>query len=84
MAADEIIHVLSRYSEKCVADQLDAEFAAAIQEAMRYIALSQIEFNSKEMNYIARIADLEDCRNQLCMSCGEFKINNCGKCRWKR
>ena len=27
--------------------------------------------------------DLKDCRNELCMKCGLYKLDNCGECRWK-
>ena len=81
---EELIKRLSRYGHHCIAHELDPDFADAVQEAIRQLALSQIEFNSKEMSYIARLADFDDCRNELCLKCGEYKLNNCGECRWKR
>jgi hypothetical protein len=80
----ELVHRLSRYGFHCIAHTLDHDFADAVQEAIRYISMSQIEFNQKEMSYIARLAEMEDCRNELCLKCGEYKLDNCGECRWRR
>lgn len=37
METDKIIRVLGRYSDKCLADRLDPDFAKAVNEAKRAI-----------------------------------------------
>ena len=39
---EELINRLSRYSEQCIADRLDPDFAAAIIEAINVLSLCQM------------------------------------------
>ena len=51
-----------RYSERCVSERLDPDYAKAITEMKKA---------------------LKDCRNELCLKCGQYKLDNCGECRWR-
>ena len=73
---DDLIQRLHRYTENFVAYKLDADFASAVQEAAGAIEkLSQIE------------TDLRDCRNELCIKCGQYQtkhLGSCNGCRWEK
>lgn len=78
---------LSRYSEKCITDNFDADYASAIREAVETISTMQ----TNEMFMMLEIAslkeELEDCRNALCYKCGEYKMRHkgaCDGCRWQQ
>lgn len=51
-----------RYSERCVSERLDPDYAKAITEMKKA---------------------LKECRNELCLKCGQYKLDNCGECRWR-
>ena len=53
---------VERYSERCVSERLDPDYAKAITEMKKA---------------------LKDCRNELCLKCGQYKLDNCGECRWR-
>ena len=55
-----------RYSERCVSERLDPDYAKAITEMKKA---------------------LKDCRNELCLKCGDYKMRHkgaCDGCRWER
>ena len=81
---EELIKRLSRYSEQCVAYKLDADFADAIQSAITALSVHCLELHSAEVELALVKRDLDDCRNELCLKCGEYRLNNCGECRWKK
>ena len=79
---DELIQRLSRYSEKAISDALDPDFAKAvydvIEEQKGYMLTLLTMQQMKE--------DLKDCRNELCLRCGDYKMRHkgaCDGCRWK-
>ena len=90
---DELIKRLSRYSEKAVADALDADFAKAVKDAMielnvqyaQFVLLCNCVDTLKKLNSESS-KDLKDCRNELCLRCGEYRtrhLGSCDGCRWK-
>lgn len=55
---------LERYSEKCVSERLDPDYARAVTELKQAF---------------------KDCRNELCLKCGDYKMRHrgaCKGCRW--
>ena len=83
---DELINRLSRYSEKAIADALDADFADAIQTAIAELTARILAFHSAEVELVAVKRELKDCRNELCLKCGDYKMRHkgaCDGCRWK-
>ena len=82
---DDLIKRLSRYSENCVAYKLDADFADAVQTAIAELTARCLEFHSAEVALAAVKRDLKDCRNELCLKCGDYKMKHrgaCNGCRW--
>lgn len=90
---DELIKRLSRYSEKAIADALDADFARAVQQTIQ-----ELKVQSDCIDYLRRTKaekhnawlkvskELKACRNELCLRCGEYKtahLGSCDGCRWK-
>ena len=76
---DELINRLSRYSKKAIADALDEDFAKAIIEA--HFAIVNMNGYIEQQKSV-----LEDCRNELCYKCGDYKMRHkgaCDGCRWK-
>ena len=76
---DELINRLSRYSEKAIADALDADFAKAVTEA--YFAIVNMNGYIEQQKSV-----LKDCRNELCYKCGDYKMRHkgaCDDCRWR-
>lgn len=78
---------LSRYSEKCITDNFEQDFASAVCEAVETISTLQ----TNEMFIMLEVASLKeelaDCRNELCYKCGEYKMRHkgaCDGCRWKQ
>lgn len=60
-----LLILAERYSERCVSERLDPDYAKAITEMKRA---------------------LKDCRNELCLKCGDYKMRHkgaCDGCRWK-
>ena len=54
-----------RYSERCVSERLDPDYAKAITEMK---------------------SALKDCRNELCLKCGDYRMAHkgaCDECRWR-
>ena len=81
---NETIKILDRYTEGHVSEQLDPEFAAAVQTAITELTVRELELHSAEVELAVVKRDLDDCRNELCLKCGEYRLNNCGECRWRR
>ena len=82
---EELIKRLSRYSEQCVAYKLDADFADAVQTAIAELAARCLDLHSAEVAFAAVKRDLKDCRNELCLKCGDYKMKHrgaCNGCRW--
>ena len=82
-----LLNRLSRYSEKCITDNFEKDFASAVREAAETISTMQ----ANEMFVLLEIASLKeelaDCRNELCYKCGEYKMRHkgaCDGCRWKQ
>lgn len=82
-----LLNRLSRYSEKCITDNFEQDFASAVREAVETISNMQ----TNEMFMLLEIASLKeelaDCRNELCYKCGEYKMRHkgaCDGCRWKQ
>ena len=83
---DELIKRLSRYSEQCVANKLDADFADAVQTAITELTARCIQFHTAEVELSSVKAELKDCRNELCYKCWDYKMRHkgaCDGCRWK-
>lgn len=82
-----LLNRLSRYSEKCITDNFEQDFASAVREAVETISNMQ----TNEMFMLLEIASLKeelaDCRNELCYKCGEYKMRHkgaCDGCRWQQ
>lgn len=83
---------LQRYSEACVADRLDADFAKAVREAVKYI--QELEITSQKLllanvamqrprmaEYIDREAFIAQKRELYCKDCDRRKGMKNGKYR---
>ena len=90
---DELIKRLSRYSKQYLTEATDPDFADAVEEVKKML----VAFGANAYRY-ASIAleheleigklksDLENCRNELCYKCGDYKMAHrgaCDDCRWK-
>lgn len=90
---DELLKRLNRYSKQCLTEVTDPDFADAVEEAKKML----VAFGTNAYRY-ASIAlgheieitklksELEDCRNELCLKCGDYKrahLGACDGCRWK-
>lgn len=81
MKYEEVLKGLSKYSKKAISDHLDGEVAEAVQKAKRIVA---------DYEFLERIKDitmtnLQDCKNELCERCGNYKQAHkgaCDDCRW--
>lgn len=97
---EELIKRLSRYSEQCLAERLDPDFAKAVQESIVEIHGIGILYNKAQKlfdstdKHLSRlqikieklVSDYKDCRNELCLKCGDYKMRHngaCDGCRWK-
>jgi len=87
MTTDELIKRLHRYSENCVAYKLDADFADAVQQAADAIERLSISQKNADSDISFLLAELRDCRNELCQKCEAFHYSSegaCNGCRWSR
>ena len=101
MNEDKLIQRLSRYTPKVLSDHLDPDFANAVYEAVGVLMADEqwelrlneeIELLRKELSVARRIKDfamanLADCKNELCERCGKYKeshLGACDGCRWEK
>ena len=90
---DELLKRVNRYTRQCLTERTDPDFADAVEEmkntlmafganAYRYASIAlehEIEIGKLK-------SELEDCRNELCNKCGDYKMAHrgaCDGCRWK-
>ena len=98
MAVDKsLITRLKRYSAHAIGHALDDDFAEAVHDAAEMIdslvddlqeALDEIDRLRNAKTFYSFENDrmhttLVSCRNELCLKCGQYKLDNCGECRWK-
>lgn len=100
MKDKSLISRLKRYSTHAIGHALDEDFAEAVHDATVTIenlcddlqeALDEI--NKLRMDKIncnlllqTQKATLENCRNELCLKCGDYKMRHkgaCDDCRWR-
>ena len=73
------------------ADKIIKEMNRANLKAFNLIKLAKWdEINKLRLDKIncnlllqTQKATLENCRNELCLKCGQYKLDCCGECRWK-
>ena len=90
---------LHRYSVQCLTERTDDDYANAVYEAIDLIdnLLNDLQeaqetidaLKGNDMLQSLAIAslkvELEDCRNELCYKCGDYKqrhLGSCNGCRW--
>ena len=86
MKTDNIINRLSRYSEKCLAEKLDPDFAEAVYEAIGDLMANEQWIMVIEKAKDNAIRELNICRNELCIKCELYKMAHkgaCDDCRFK-
>ena len=71
---EELINRLKRYSEHCIADKLDPDFAAAIVEAINVLSLCQMLGAKSEQHgkWLWEYAD-NGWADHICSVCGYTK-----------
>ena len=99
MKYDELIKRLTRYTPKGITDHLDPDFADAVYEAIgdlmaaeQWIMRLEEENNDLKHKLLVAVGDkdffamnLSDCKNELCLQCGNYKQAHkgaCDDCRW--
>lgn len=100
MKHDELINRLTRYTKKGITDHLDPDFADAVYEAAGDLmadeqCITRLEEENNDLKHKLLIAvgdkdflamKLRDCKNELCLKCGDYKMRHkgaCDGCRWK-
>lgn len=88
-----LISRLKRYEKGCIADRLDPDFADAVFEGIDLIKslfedIDAIRGNDMLQSLtIANLkSELDVCRNELCLKCGDYKMRHkgaCDDCRWR-
>ena len=90
---DELLKRLNRYTRQCLTERTDPDFADAIFEAAEELTVQSdvIEHlrktKAEKHNELLKVSkELKDCRNELCLRCGEYRtrhLGSCDDCRWK-
>ena len=83
---EELISRLARYSKECIANNLDCDFASAVEEAIQQLSIIQETISASIKREAKLERELRDCRNTLCLKCGAFvgeHLGACDECRWK-
>lgn len=98
MAVDKSLTTrLKRYSAHAIGHALDDDFAEAVHDAVEMIdylvdnlqealdEISKLRYQQLNLGIEKKSVEcsLETCRNELCLKCGQYKLDNCGECRWK-
>lgn len=83
---DELLKRLNRYTRQCLTERTDPDFADAVQRAI--CVIEEMRFDRELSDDIEKSLkeNLKDCRNELCLKCGEYKtrhLGSCDGCRWK-
>ena len=83
MRDKSLITRLKRYSAHAIGHALDGDFAEAVDEAAHL--LDELLDDYEEAMCIISLMkkNYQDCRNELCVKCGQYKLDCCGECRWK-
>lgn len=89
---DELLKRLNRYTRHCLRNLTDPDFADAIFEAAEELTVQSdvIEHlrktKAEKHNELLKVSkELKDCRNELCLKCGEYRtrhLGSCNDCRW--
>ena len=77
---------LSRYSEQCIAERLDADFAAAVRQAIARLKVDDDTISFLRGSVDNYNSELKDCKNELCQWCGKYRsahIGACNECKWR-
>lgn len=78
---------LARYTEKCLREKTDPDFAKAVAEAREELMELHKTLLVSIMERGRLEVELEGCRNELCLKCGFYRDSHkgaCDGCRWKR
>ena len=91
--AEPLKNRLLRYTKKYLTEKTDPDFADAIFEAAEELTVQSdvIEHlrktKAEKHNELLKVSkELKDCRNELCLRCGEYRtrhLGSCDDCRWK-
>ncbi len=76
---------LGRYTKKTLAERNDPDFADAVFEAIEGLQNLNHEIFVRDVKLGKMAAELENCRNALCLKCGNFReahLGSCDGCRW--
>ena len=90
---DELLKRLNRYSKQYLIEATDPDFADAVEEVKKMLVAfgtnayryASIALGKEAENEKLKI-NLKDCRNELCLRCGDYKMAHrgaCDGCRWK-
>ena len=83
MKDKSVITRLKRYSTHAIGHALDEDFAEAVHDAAVLLDALMDDYE-EALNTIESLKkSCQDCRNELCIKCGQYKLDCCGECRWK-
>ena len=79
----EIVKRLDRYSEQCVSERLDPDYAVAAKQAKSLLIALQGDVDYLRKQNTELYCKLKGCKDELCKKCGCDKLDNCGECEWR-
>lgn len=82
----EIVKRLDRYSEQCVSERLDPDYAVAVKQTKTLLIALQGDVDYLRKQNTELYCKLKECKEELCYHCGGYRnahMGYCDDCKWK-